>query len=140
MIATREGKAIRFSEKAIAPQGSVGIRLSDQDQAAAVVSVSSNSGVLFLGSDGKGTIRNMQGFAPNKAPGSGGKIALITDQLVGAIAIEKDDQIFIISKLSKIIRFRSEEVPPKDGVVQGVVCMSLRADEPVALIRNPLNK
>ena len=139
LIATREGKAIRFSEKAIAPQGSSGIRLSGQDQAAAVVSVSPDSGVFFLGSDGKGTIRSMQGFAPNKAPGSGGKIAMVTDQLVGAISIEKDDQVFIISKLSKIIRFRSEEIPQKDSVVQGVVCMSLRADEPVAMLRNPLN-
>jgi len=140
LVATRDGKAIRFAEKAIAPQGSPGIRLSGQDQAVAVVSVSPDSGVFFLGSDGKGTIRTMQGFSANKAPGSGGKIAMIADRLVGAIAIEQDDQVFIISKLSKIIRFRSEEIPQKDGVVQGVVCMSLRADEPVALYRNPLNK
>ena len=35
----------------------------------------------------------------------------------------------MISRLSKIIRFMSEEIPAKEGVVQGVNCMSLRADQ-----------
>lgn len=133
-IATSQGKAIRFSEKQVSPQGSLGIRLSPSDRAVAIASVEDDSGVFLLSADGKGTIRQMQGFAPNKTPGTGGKIAIATDRLVTAAAVSQKDQIMIISRLSKIIRFRVEMVPPKDGVVQGVVCMSLRADEPAALV------
>jgi DNA gyrase subunit A len=137
LIATCQGKAIRFPEKLVSPQGSLGIRLSGTDQAVAIASVYEDSGVFLLGEDGKGTIRLMSGFSANKSPGAGGKIAFMTDRLVGAMAVDDNDQIFIISQLSKIIRFRAEEIPPKEGVVQGVVCISLRGDEPATLVRNP---
>jgi DNA gyrase subunit A len=136
-IATQQGRAIRFSEKLISPQGTQGIRLSEQDQAVSIAAVYPDSGVFMLSADGRGTIRLMDGFTPNKAPGAGGKIALTTDKLVCAIGVETTDQLFIISALSKIIRFRVEDIPAKDGIVQGVVCISLRADEPVAAINNP---
>ena len=88
---------------------------------------------ILIGADGKGTIRLMSGFAANKAPGSGGKIAIKTDHLIGAATIREQDDIFAISRLSKIIRFQAIEIPPKSGVVQGVNCMSLRSDEVTAL-------
>jgi DNA gyrase/topoisomerase IV subunit A len=79
----------------------------------------------------------MSGFRPNKAPGGGGKIAIKTDHLIGATAVADTDDVFIISRLSKLIRFRAIEVPPKEGVVQGVNCMALRADETVAVTVSP---
>ena len=138
-IATQQGRAIRFAEKLVPPQGISGIRLGDQDKAVSITSVDQGSGVFLLGSDGRGIIRLMEGFAPNKAPGAGGKIALSTDQLICALKVDNSDHIFIISSLSKIIRFRADEIPPKDGVVQGVVCISLRADQPVAAIESPMS-
>ena len=75
----------------------------------------------------------MAGFSQNKAPGSGGKQAMKADRLVGASAIGAEDDIFIVSRLGKIIRFRADEVPPKEGVVQGVACMALRGDETAAV-------
>jgi hypothetical protein len=39
----------------------------------------------------------------------------------------------VISQLCKLIRFAAAEVPASNGVVQGVDCMALRADETVAL-------
>ena len=131
-IASIQGKAIRFSEKLVPPQGGPGIRLTEGDQAVAVTSVYPDSGVFLLSEDGKGTIRTMEGFAANKAPGAGGKNAIATDKLITAFTVSDTDDIFIITQLSKIIRFKAAEIPPKDGVVQGVVCMSLRGDEIVA--------
>jgi len=90
--------------------------------------------VFLLSSDGKGTIRLIEGFAANKSPGAGGKIAMATDHLISALATDEKTEVFIISHLSKIIRFRLEQIPAKEGVVQGVVCMSLRADQPVTAI------
>ena len=128
-IATRGGKAIRFREKMVHANGSLGIRLDRGDDVVGITGVTPDSGVLLLGADGKGTIRLMTGFSANKAPGSGGKIAMNTEQLIGAAAIDHNDDIFAISRLSKIIRFQANEIPAKEGVVQGVICMSLRADE-----------
>lgn len=138
-IATQQGKAIRFSEKNIPPQGCLGIRLAAGDTAVAVAPAYERSEIFLIGSDGRGTARSMTGFNANKSPGSGGKIAMSTSQLVGAVNIDGADDIFILSQLSKIIRFHLAEVPVKEGVVQGVNCINLRADEAVAMaVRRPL--
>jgi DNA gyrase subunit A len=133
-IATRLGRAIRFAEKLVPPAGGPGIKLEEDDKAVAVTPVYPNSGVFLLSADGRGTIRNMQGFNPNKSSGGSGKIAMNTDALVGAVTVEAKDDLFVISRLSKVIRFSAAEVPIKEGVVQGVACISLRGDETVALV------
>jgi DNA gyrase/topoisomerase IV subunit A len=136
-IATRQGRAIRFAERSLPAAGGLGIRLQEDDEAVAIVSVEPDSGVFLLSADGLGTIRLMSGFSANKAPGGGGKIALKTKRLVGAARVDQADDLFVISRLSKIVRFQATEVPPKEGVVQGVRCMALRSDEAVALTPNP---
>jgi DNA gyrase subunit A len=132
-IATRSGRGIRFSEKLVPPQGCLGIRLGDDDIAVAIAPAYDDSGIFLLAADGKGTIRSMNTFNPNKASGAGGKNAMATDHLVGAINVDNAEDIFIISKLSKLIRFPVADVPVKEGVVQGVNCMVFRADEAVAI-------
>jgi DNA gyrase subunit A len=127
-IATRSGIGLRFAEKVIPPMGCLGIRLKDGDVPVALCGVREHSGVFLLEADGRGTIRLMSGFAPNKAPGAGGKNTMKTDALVGAATINETEDIFAISRQSKMIRFPAVEVPPKEGVVQGVICMSLRSD------------
>jgi DNA gyrase subunit A len=134
VIATHQGKAIRFSERQIPPHGTLGIRLVRDDAAISITAVNQDSGIFLLGADGRGTIRLMEGFSANKSPGAGGKIAMDTDHLVCALSTDEHQEVFIISRLGKIIRFRLEQIPQKEGVVQGVVCMTLRADEPTAAV------
>ncbi len=92
-----------------------------------------DGGVFLLTADGKGTIRLLPGFTANKSPGTGGKVAMKTEALIGATAVDNQQDIFVISQLGKIIRFQAAEVPAKEGVVQGVNCMGLRADGCTAL-------
>lgn len=132
-IATRQGHAIRFATRQVPVRGCLGIRLDRDDDAVAITAVRPDSGVFLLGADGTGTIRLMSGFRLNKAPGAGGKIAIKTDHLTGAAVVDDTDDIFIISRLGKIIRFSAAEVPAKEGVVRGVNCMALRADETVSI-------
>lgn len=138
VIATSQGRAIRFSEKIIPPQGGAGIRLAEHDQAIGICAVYPDSGVFLINREGKGTIRLMEGFLPNKAAGAGGKIIMETDQLAGVFTVESHDELFILSTLSKVIRFSAGEVPAKDSAVQGVFCMTLRADQVSAVAVNSL--
>lgn len=132
-IATRQGFAIRFPAQRVPKTGCLGIRLEKNDAVVAATAANDESSVFLLGADGKGTIRQMSGFTANKSPGGGGKVGLKTDRLVAASAVATDDDVFIISRNSKIIRFQAAEVPPKEGVVQGVNCMALRGDETTAV-------
>lgn len=128
-VVTKMGQGIRFSEKLVNPQGDQAIRLSEDDSAVGVASVTEDSGVVLLTANGKGTVRLMSGFAANKSSGGSGKMAMKTDELVGAAALEEDADVFAISREGKIIRFPGSEIPATEGVVQGVYCMSLRGDE-----------
>jgi DNA gyrase subunit A len=127
-IATRLGKGIRFRESQVHSKGTLGLRVDMDDAVVAITAVTESNGVFMLTNDGKGTIRLMSGFRANASPGSGGKVAMKTDDLIAAFAVTDTDEIFAISQTSKIIRFTAEEVPPKEGVVQGVNCMALRND------------
>lgn len=133
-VATRQGKAIRFSEKLVPPQGGMGLRLEKGDNAVGVAAISEEGQVFMADSLGSGTVRLMSGFGANKSPGGGGKNAMKTDSLVSVVGLEGGGDLFMISRLGKIIRFLAEEVPAKEGVVQGVNCMSLRGDAVVHLI------
>jgi DNA gyrase subunit A len=132
-LATVQGNGVRFSEQQVPNTGVRGMRVEPTDKAMAITAVKADSGVFMLTADGKGTIREMAGFAANKAPGAGGKVAMKTEMLVGAVTVQEQDDIFIISRLGKVIRFQAAEIPAKEGVVQGVHCMNLRADETAAL-------
>ena len=136
LIATRNGVGIRFPERALALPGGPGIRLESGDVAVGVAAVQPPDGerILLMGGDGRGTARLMDGFAPNKNPGGGGKIAFKSEKVIGAMALTPESDVFIISRLGKIIRFKASEIPPKEGVVQGVNCMSLRGDECIAIM------
>lgn len=131
-IATRQGRAIRFAERQVPVRGCLGLRVDPGDYVVGVAATTEEGGVFLLNDEGKGTIRLMSGFTANKAPGAGGKVAMKTDALVGAIAVDDNADIFVISELGKLIRFQALEVPAKEGVVQGVNCMNLRSDQCVA--------
>lgn len=138
-IATRLGKGIRFRESQVHSKGTLGLRVDVDDVVVAITAVTEASGVFMMTGDGKGTIRLMAGFRANAAPGSGGKVAMKTDDLVAAFKVSDNDDIFAISHTSKIIRFMAEEVPPKEGVVQGVNCMALRNDTLTAVAVSSLS-
>lgn len=131
-IATKQGKGIRFDERQVPKGGCLGIRLDPGDELLGLTAVTDDSGVFMLSHDGKGTIRLMEGFRQNRAPGAGGKVAIKSDKLVAAVTVEDEgagSDIFAISETGKMIRFSAAEVPSKTGVVQGVNCMGLRNDE-----------
>jgi DNA gyrase/topoisomerase IV subunit A len=132
-IATRRGLGIRFPEKALPLAGAVGMRLEPGDAMVSILGVRAESAVLLVSAEGLGTLRLMSGFNPNKSPGGQGKQALKTEQLAAACHANIADDVFILSRLSKIIRFRAEEIPAKEGVVQGVACMALRGDAVVGV-------
>ena len=132
-IVSRTGQAIRFSERQVPISGGcLGIRLDPSDERLAVAAVQEESGVFLAGDDGKGTVRLMAGFRTNKSPGAGGKVAMKAERLLCAQTVATGQDALIISALGKIIRFSADDIPAKEGVVQGVNCMSLRADSAVA--------
>jgi DNA gyrase subunit A len=137
MIVSRRGLAIRFQERLVPVRCCLGLRVDPSDEVVGVAAAKADGGVFLLTDEGKGTIRLLSGFSANKEPGGGGKLAIKADQTVAAAGVESGDDLFALSRLGKIIRFQAVEVPAKEGVVQGVNCMNLRADGCVAAVASP---
>ncbi len=133
-LATNNGMGIRFNEKLIPAQGDWGIRLSEGAKVVGIAPVYDDSRLFLLGADGRGTVRMMPSFAANKSLGGSGKQTIKNPQVVGIAALERNQDLFVLSRLGKLIRFPADEVPETEGVVQGVLCMSLRGDEVAALL------
>ena len=134
LLVTKKGIGIRFSEKAVPPQGTRGIFLSPDDELVAVSPSHQDDGIAVFTAEGKGSIRLMSGFSANKSPGGSGKIVIRSEHVIGATRVNSGEDVFLISRLGKIIRFLSNEIPSSEGVVQGVNCMSLRSDEVVSAV------
>jgi DNA gyrase subunit A len=136
-LLTRQGRAIRFAERLVPVRGCLGMRVNPDDHIVGVAAAAEDGGLFMINEEGKGTIRLLSGFSANKSPGSGGKTAMKSETMVGVSAVDVSpngvDDLFVISQLGKLIRFRAAEVPPKEGVVQGVNCMNLRSDHCMAL-------
>jgi DNA gyrase subunit A len=132
-MVSEQGLAIRFAESYVHKTGSLGMRVDLGDAVVGITAVTEESGVFLISQDGKGTIRLMSGFRANKAPGAGGKVAVKTENLVGVQTVRTEGDLFIITQLGKIIRFNPADVPPKEGVVQGVNCIALRNDQVTAV-------
>lgn len=132
VIVARSGTAIRFAERQVPVRGCLGLRVDPSDRVAGVVAQKTDGAIFVIADDGKGAVRFLETFAANKAPGSGGKALMKTDELIAALPAGPQIDLFALSRLGKIIRFRADGVPPKEGPVQGVNCMALRADSCVA--------
>ncbi|MEM7800392.1 MAG: DNA gyrase C-terminal beta-propeller domain-containing protein [Chloroflexota bacterium] len=137
-VATQGGVGIRFSMKQVHQNGSLAMRLESNDTLLGITTVSPEGQVLLATADGKGTLRMMAGFRPNKSPGAGGKVAIKSSQVIGVTTTSTDADLFLISKLGKLIRFAAADIPPKTGVVQGVNLISLRSDEACAVTTSKL--
>jgi DNA gyrase subunit A len=137
MIVTRAGLGIRVGERLVPVRGCLGMRVDPGDRVAGIAAALRDGGVFILTHEGKGTIRLFSGFGANKEPGGGGKVAIKADRVVAVQGVASHDDLFALSRLGKVIRFQAEEVPAKEGVVQGVNCMNLRADECVACVTSP---
>jgi len=112
LIFTREGMGIRFAESDLrsmgrGTQGVRGIKLRDGDHVVAAVSDVDGDQVLLLTSGGYGKRTFMEEFRRQTRGGLGVKAFKITrvrGNLVGARAVAKDDDVFLVSSAGVGIR------------------------------------
>ena len=114
MLFTKNGQGIRFSEEDLRPmgratQGVRGIRLRDGDEVVAAASSSDGDELLLLTSGGYGKRTAIDQFPRQNRGGIGVKAFKLTKvrgELIGAKAVEKDDEVFLISTTGIGIRTR----------------------------------
>jgi DNA gyrase subunit A len=133
VMVTREGMAIQFSEKDVRPMGRDtrgvrGIKLREGDEVVSAANVTEGDEILFLTTGGYGKRTAMTEFPLQKRGGIGVKAMKLTrvrGELVAALAVNRDDHIFVTSTDGIVIRQAVREISRQKRASTGVKVMNL---------------
>ncbi len=139
IIVTRQGKCISFSEKDVRPMGraATGVRAIKLEQDDEVVSMSlvqeEKEELLVVTKKGYGKRTVVSDY---KIQVRGGKGLLTYDktkfkktgELVGALVVDRDDEVLLINSDGVIIRIKANDVSKLGRTTQGVKIMKVAED------------
>ncbi len=136
MLFSSAGKAVRFNESAVRAMGRTaagvrGIRL-DEDQRVISLVVAMEGDVLTVCENGYGKRTDIAQF-PVKGRGGKGMISIQTSerngQQIGAILVDEDDEIMLITDGGTLVRTRVSDVSRMGRNTQGVKMIALNKKE-----------
>jgi DNA gyrase subunit A len=144
LIASGDGKAIRFSEKEVRPmgrdtQGVRGIRLREGAVVAGFDIVKKKAHVLVVSSRGYGKLTPIEEYPAHGRGGQGVYTMDVTDKtgpLVGmrVVTNREEEQLIVISEGGQVIRIPVEAIRVAGRQTQGVIIMRLEEGDTVATI------
>ncbi|MGH8130508.1 MAG: DNA gyrase C-terminal beta-propeller domain-containing protein, partial [Steroidobacteraceae bacterium] len=136
LLATTDGKAIRFGEDQVRPMGREaggvrGIRLGGGQRVTSLI-VLGEGPILTVSERGYGKLTEMGDF-PRHGRAGQGVIALQTSDrngtLVGARQVRRDDEVMLINSSGTLVRVPVSDIPVLGRNTQGVRIMRLEDDE-----------
>jgi DNA gyrase subunit A len=144
LVATKNGQAIRFSEKQVRPMGRAtagvaAIKLAKGDEVVGmdVIHPDSNASLLVVTTKGLGKRTQLKAF-PRQGRAGGGVRAITLVGKSGHISVARvvspDDDLVVISTNGQVIRMFADSIPHKGRPAQGVAVMSMRENDEVASI------
>jgi DNA gyrase subunit A len=144
LVATKNGQAIRFSEKQVRPMGRAtagvaAIKLAKGDEVVGmdVIHPDSNASLLVVTTKGLGKRTQLKAF-PRQGRAGGGVRAITLVGKSGHISVARvvspDDDLVVISTNGQVIRMFADTIPHKGRPAQGVQVMSMRENDEVASI------
>ncbi len=138
LLATTDGKAIRFAEEGVRPMGREaagvrGVRLGDGQRVASALVVGDGL-VLTVSRNGYGKLTDVAEF-PRHGRGGQGVIALQTTErngpLVGALQVAQEDEVMLISTSGTLVRVPVVEISVQGRNTQGVRLMRVGDEEEI---------
>lgn len=133
MLITRQGRALRMSEKDIRPlgrasRGVIGLRLTNQDELAGALLVVDNKSMLVMSECGYGKRVHFSEFMPH-GRGTGGQKIYTTDEktgeLVGLLTVCDTEEVVCITSQGKTIRVKVDTISTMGRAAQGVRILNI---------------
>ena len=144
MIASREGRAIRFNESTVRPMGrvSTGVRaisIEDDNEVVGMIAIEpeSKEDVLVLSENGYGKRTDLEEYRITNRGGKGVKTINITDktgQLISIQAVTDENDLMIINRSGLTIRTSVDQIRVAGRATQGVRVINLREGDVIASV------
>ncbi len=139
---TKFGQCIRYHETDVrntgrSSMGVIGMNLQDEDEVVSMQMVSQGTDILVVSELGIGKRTLMEEFTPQNRGGKGVKCYKITEKtgnLIGAKAVNDDEEIMLITTEGIIIRMKVDGISRYGRVTSGVKLMNLDDNVVVANI------
>ena len=136
LLVTKYGQCIRFHETDVRSTGRVsmgviGMNLVDGDEVIGMQLDVQGEYMLIVSENGMGKLTSIDEFTPQNRGGKGVKCYKImekTGNVVGAKAVNKDNEIMMISTSGIIIQMPCEEISVQGRVTSGVKLMNVGTD------------
>ncbi|HBK68086.1 MAG TPA: DNA gyrase subunit A, partial [Firmicutes bacterium] len=140
ILVTKNGMSIRFNEKDARPMGRtsigvIGIRLDEDDEVISMVPYFENTTLLVVTVNGFGKRTDLDEYKVQTRGGKGVLTYRVTEKtgyLIGAMSVDEDDDLMLISTDGTIIRMHVNEISILSRVTQGVTLMRTSEDNRVA--------
>jgi DNA gyrase subunit A len=141
-LATKQGMAIRFGEEEVraigrSGRGVIGIALEGGDEVVAAEVVRPGTAILTVNEHGYGKRTALEEY---RLQGRGGKgiinvrVAEKNGPVVGALQVQEQDQVMMISQEGKVNRVNVREISVIGRATQGVRLQGLQASDRVAAV------
>lgn len=137
LIATRNGKGIRFPERVVGVQAKPAVKLERGDVVIGAAVVDDETTVVLVGADGVAARREMAGFSAHPSAGHRGKILTRIEGLVAVAALEKDAVLWLLTAAGQLLAVPAAKVPCGPGASRGRALIRLNEDRLVALAAGP---
>jgi DNA gyrase subunit A len=142
LYVSRKGQACRFMEASVRPMGRqtsgvIAMRLNGDDEVLAMEVVRPNADLLVVTDAGFGKRTPLEQYPLKGRGGKGVLTVRIVERrgyLAGALAVQEEDDIFLITDNGQIIRTRVKEVRRAGRATQGVRIMRLGQTGRVAAV------
>ncbi|SEK75900.1 DNA gyrase subunit A [Pseudobutyrivibrio ruminis] len=134
IMVTKYGQAIRFSETEVRPTGRatmgvIGMNLAADDMIIGMQLISQGESLMTVSENGLGKCTLMTEFNTIHRGGKGVKCYKITEKtgnLIGAKAVEKDDEVMLINDAGTIIRINVAGTALLSRITSGVKLIDLK--------------
>jgi DNA gyrase subunit A len=143
LLATRMGKAIRFSEKDAramgrTARGVIGIRMSKQDRVVAMSAFKGPGQFLTVTEKGYGKRTDVDGYPRQGRGGSGViniKVGDKNGKVINSCHVQDDDSVMIITEHGKLIQLYVDGIRnTQSRAAVGVKCIDLGGEDKVASV------
>lgn len=136
ILVTKNGMSICFHEKDIRTTGRIsmgviGMNLDKEDRVVAMQLNTQGEFLLIVSENGLGKRTHISEFHPQNRGGKGLKCYKITDKtgnVIGAMAVDEEDEIMMITNEGIIIRTRCNDISVLKRITSGVKLMNVNAD------------
>ena len=142
MILTSNGKGLRFDSEQLRDQGRAtrgvrGIKLKDKDEVVNILRVEDDKLLLIAGKNGLGIRTKFSSFLPRggeseddeavspRKRGGQGVIAMNTESVCGAISVNPDSEILMITKAGQTVRCAVQNIRETSRGSKGVKLVNL---------------